>query len=184
MTSKLTDEPKILRPKRRASGSALAPRSLNPSPSRSKGKLKYGSSAKSGTTQSGHLRFSPDYHGLIIDSEGRHRIERPSEVNAAKIWSPRKPRARRRIPRRAAEISEETLGDLGRAMSKRLMPEIVAKHPGDAVVMFLVESGKYITAKDDTALLDKYEALHQDKWGWVTDIVRGAGDKSEGVGRP
>ncbi len=64
------------------------------------------------------------------------------------------------------------------------MPEVAAKHPGDTVVMFLVESGTYITAKDDTALLDKYEALHHDEWGWVTDIVRGPGDTSEGVGRP
>ena len=46
------------------------------------------------------------------------------------------------------------------------------------------EPGTYITAKDDTALLDKYEALHHDEWGWVTDIVRGPGDTSEGLGRP
>lgn len=88
----------------------------------------------------------------------------------------------------AAELdlisSDDPLGEAGRFLSQQLMPEVAAKHPGDTVVMFLVESGTYITAKDDTALLDKYEALHHDEWGWVTDIVRGPGDTSEGVGRP
>jgi hypothetical protein len=82
-----------------------------------------------------------------------------------------------------AEMTDENLGKLGRAMSKRLMAEVATNHPHDRVVMFLVESGTYITATDDTALLDKYEALHQDQWGWVTEIVRGPGGDT-GVGRP
>jgi hypothetical protein len=82
------------------------------------------------------------------------------------------------------QLTPEMLGEQGRAMSERLMPEVAAKHPEDSVVMFLVKSGTYITAKDDTTLLDKYEALHHDEWGWVTDIVRGQSDRSEGVGRP
>jgi hypothetical protein len=81
-------------------------------------------------------------------------------------------------------MTDEKLGKLGRAMNKRLMAEVAANHPDDRVVMFLVESGRYITAKDDSALLDKYTALHKDERGWVTDIVRGPSEHDASVGRP
>ena len=82
------------------------------------------------------------------------------------------------------EVSGETVGTFGRAMSHEFMSEVAARNPHDRVVMFLVESRTYITAQDDTALLDKYAALHQNEWGWVTDIARGPSGTDSGVGRP
>ena len=95
---------------------------------------------------------------------------------------------RRKIRTKTSEAAadgadEASLAKLGKAMSLKLMTKVADAPAEDTLVMFLVERGTYFTAKNPDELMDKYEALHPNEWGWVTDIVRGT-DDHEGAGRP
>ena len=82
------------------------------------------------------------------------------------------------------QMTETAIAALGEAMSRELMSTIAIAHPDDRVVMFLVDLNSYLTAKGDSELLERYDALYPDERAWITDIVRGACDENISVDRP